>query len=104
MNDYLKILQEKAKKIDVNIEMCGYDKECIKDTLASKVRSNLENEELSIIKDKAIQIEAVTNTTNIDKLSLLDAIEERIKEILEEENERYTSIEMQQNFMPLDLG
>ena len=104
MNDYLKILQEKAKKIDADIEMCGYDKECIKDVLASKVRSNLENEDLSIIKEKAIQIKALTNTTNIDKISLLDAIEERIKEILEEENERYTSIEMQQNFMPLDLG
>ena len=104
MYDYLKILQEKAKKIDADIEICGYDKECIKDVLASKVRSNLENEDLSIIKEKAIQIKALTNTTNIDKVSLLNAIEERIKEILEEENERYTSIEMQQNFMPLDLG
>lgn len=104
MNDYLKILQEKAKKIDVDIEMCGYDKECIKNALASKVRSNLENEDLSIIKEKAMQIEAIISSNNEDKTSLLDAIEERIKEILEEENERYTSIEMQQNFMPLDLG
>ena len=104
MYDYLKILQEKAKKINIDVERCGYDKECIKDALASKVRSNLENEDLSIIKEKAIQIEAVINTSNISRTSLLDAIEVRIKEILEEENERYTSIEMQQNFMPLDLG
>lgn len=104
MYDYLKVLQEKAKKIDVNIEMCGYDKECIMNVLASKVRSNLENEKLSIVKKKAIQIQALKNVDNMDKNSVLDAIEERIKEILEEENKRYTSIEMQQNFMPLDLG
>jgi hypothetical protein len=104
MYDYLKILQEKSKKIDADIEMCGYDKECIKDVLASKVRSNLEDEELSVIKEKAMQIQAVTDIENMDKNSILNAIEERIKEILEEENERYTSIEMQQNFMPLDLG
>ncbi|KAB7884931.1 hypothetical protein [Poseidonibacter ostreae] len=104
MYDYLKILQEKAKKIDVDIKVCGYDKECIMNELACKVRSNLENEELSVIKEKAIKIHAVINTNNMDKNSLLDVIEERIKEILEEENERYTSIEMQQNFMPLDLG
>jgi len=104
MNNYLKILQEKAKKIDADITICGYDKECIKDTLAAKVRSNLENEDISIIKEKALQIDALTNTTNIDKTLLLDAIERRIKEILEEENERYTSMEIQQNFMPLDLG
>ena len=107
MNDYLKILEEKAKKINANIEICGYDKECIKDVLARKVRSNLKDEELSLIKEKAIQIEAIDIITVADiedKTSILDAIEERIKEILEEENERYTSMEMQQNFMPLDLG
>ena len=104
MNDYLEILKQKAKKIDVNIEMCGYDKECIKDILAKKVRTNLERENLSIIKEKAIQIEANVDSKNTDKISLLDAIEQRVKEILEEENERFTRIEMQQNFMPLDLA
>ncbi len=104
MYDYLKILQEKAKKIDADIEVCGYDKECIKDALASKARSNLENEELYIIKEKAIKIDAVINTNTMDKNSLLDAIEERIKKILEEENELYSSIEAQKGFMPLDLA
>jgi len=85
MNSYLEVLQEKANKIGVNIESCGYDKECIKDTLAQKVRTNLEDEELHIIKAKALEIEA--NITQNSKESLLDAIEQRIKEILEEENE-----------------
>ena len=104
MNSYLEILKEKAKKVDANIEMCGYDKECIKNILAAKIRSNLEDEDLFLIKEKAIKIEAILTTTNENKSSLLDAIEERIKVILEEENERFTSIEMQQNFTPLDLG
>ncbi len=104
MDTYFKILQEKAKKIDADIKICGYDKDCIKDILAKKVRSKLENEELFIIKEKAIKIEAVISSDNKDRNSLLDAIENRIKEILEEENERYTSIELQQSFMPLDLG
>lgn len=102
MNSYLEVLQEKAKKIDADIEECGYDKDCIKNILARKVRTNLENEELSVIKEKAITIEAVIQGE--DKDSLLDAIENRVKEILEEENERYTSIELQQNFIPLDLA
>jgi len=104
MNNYLKVLQEKAKKIHANIEMCGYDKECIKNILAKKVRSNLENEDISVIKEKAITIEAIIPTNSNDKTALLDAIEERIKVILEEENERATSLEMQENFIPLDLG
>ncbi len=104
MNNYLKVLQEKAKKIDANIEMCGYDKECIKNILAKKVRSNLENEDISVIKEKAITIEAIIPTNSNDKTALLDAIEERIKVILEEENERATSLEMQENFIPMDLG
>jgi len=102
MNSYLEVLQEKAKKIDADIEECGYDKDCIKNILARKVRTNLENEELTVIKEKAITIEALIQSE--DKDSLLDAIENRVKEILEEENERYTSIELQQNFIPLDLA
>ena len=104
MNAYLKILQEKAKKVDANIEICGFDKECIKNILAKKIRTNLEKEDLALIKEKAIKIEAIVPKNTEDKFSILDAIEERIKEILEEENERFTSIEMQQNFTPLDLG
>lgn len=103
MNSYLDVLKEKAKNIGANIEMCGYDKDCIKEILASKVRSNLEVEELDVIKDKAIMLDA-----NIDKCKtkeeILNIIESRVKEILEEENELYTSIELQQNFIPLDLG
>jgi broad-specificity NMP kinase len=102
MNSYLEVLQEKAKNIGANIQPCGYDKDCIKEVLAAKVRSNLEHEELDVIQEKALTIEA--NITNETKEALLDAIEQRIKVILEEENERYTSIELQQNFIPLDLG
>lgn len=104
MKNYLEVLQEKAKKIDANIEICGFDKECITNVIAKKVRSNLEHEDLAIIKEKAITIEAIISTNNEDKSSILDAIEEKIKEILEKENELFTSIELQQNFMPLDLG
>lgn len=104
MKNYLEVLQEKAKKIDANIEMCGFDKECITNVIAKKVRSNFEHEDLAVIKEKAITIEAITSTNNEDKSSILDAIEEKIKEILEKENELFTSIELQQNFMPLDLG
>lgn len=103
MNSYLDVLKEKAKNIGANIAMCGYDKDCIKEVLASKVRSNLETEELEVIKDKAIMLDA-----NIDncktKDEILEVIEQRVKAILEEENELYTSIELQQNFIPLDLG
>lgn len=102
MNSYLEVLQHKAQKIGANIESCGYDKDCIKDVLAKKVRTDLENEEISVIKEKAITIEAIITT--LDKEALLTAIEQRVKEILEEENERHSSIEMQQNFIPIDLG
>ena len=47
MDAYFEILQEKAKKIGANIEDCGYDKDCIKDVLALKVKSDLENESLA---------------------------------------------------------
>jgi hypothetical protein len=104
MNSYLEILQDKAKKIGADIEMCGYDKECITNIIAKKVRSNLENEELSVIKEKAIIIEANILGDNQDKSSILDAIEEKIKEVLEKENELFSSIELQKDFMPLDLG
>ena len=102
MNDYLNILQEKAKKINANIEHCTYDKECITNAIAAKVKKNLEHENISIIKEKAIIIEAIMPKQE-DKTSFLNAIEERIKEILEEENERYTSMQLQENFMPIDL-
>jgi len=104
MNAYLEILEEKAKKIGANIDECGFDKDCIKDVLAAKVRSNLENEDLATIKEKAIEIEADISQTNDNKTALLDTIEKRVKEILEEENERFTSLELQQDFIPLDLG
>lgn len=84
--------------------MCGFDKECITNVIAKKVRSNLEHEDLSVIKEKAIIIEANISVNNADKSSILDAIEEKIKEVLEKENELFTSIELQKNFMPLDLG
>ena len=104
MNGYLKVLQEKAKKINVNIEDCSYDKYCITNLIAAKVRANLQHEELSVIKEKAVIIEAIIPTNKEDKIALLDAIEDRIKEILKEENERFTSIELQENFIPLDFG
>ena len=84
--------------------MCGFDKECITNVIAKKVRSNLEHEDLSVIKEKAIIIEANISVNNADKSSILDAIEEKIKEVLEKENELFTSIELQKDFMPLDLG
>lgn len=104
MNSYLEVLKEKAKNIGANIEICGYDKDCIKEILAAKVRSNLENEELSVIIDKATMIDANIENCNNNKVAILDAIQDRVKAILEEENELYTSIELQQNFIPLDLG
>lgn len=104
MNAYLDILKEKAHKIGADIEPCGYDKDCIKDALAGKVRSNLEDENLKTIKEKAIEIKTDISQINDDKTALLDAIEKRVKEILEKENERFTSIELQQDFIPLDLG
>lgn len=105
MNGYLKVLQEKAKKIDANIDLCAYDKECISNTIAAKVRSNLQDQDLDLIIEKAIKIQAITILSkNKDKKSFLDAIEERIKEILKEENERFTSLELQENFIPFDLA
>ncbi|MGM0518542.1 MAG: hypothetical protein ACQERD_02735 [Campylobacterota bacterium] len=104
MNSYLDILKQKAEKIGANIEQCGYDKECIKDILAAKVRSNLENEELEFIKEKALEIQADIPDKINDKTFLLNAIEIKVKKILEEENERFTSIELQQTFTPFDLG
>ena len=81
MNSYLEVLQDKAKKIGADIEMCGFDKECITNVIAKKVRSNLEHEDLSVIKEKAIIIEANISVNNADKSSILDAIEEKIKEV-----------------------
>ena len=83
MNSYLKILQEKAKKIEANIETCSYDKECIVNAIASKVRSNLEYQDLFIIKEKAILIEALIPKNIEDKSSILDIIEEKIKDVLD---------------------
>ncbi|RXK03651.1 hypothetical protein CRV02_00190 [Arcobacter sp. CECT 8989] len=103
MDTYFEILQEKAKKIGANIEDCGYDKDCIKDVLALKVKNDLENESLETIKEKANDIEADTLNYNT-KEEFLDAIEEKVKKVLEEENELFTSIELQKNFMPIDLG
>ncbi|WP_417326283.1 hypothetical protein [Halarcobacter sp.] len=103
MDTYFEILQEKAKKIGANIKDCGYDKDCIKDILALKVKSDLENKSLEIIKEKANAIEVDTLNCNT-KEEFLDAIEEKVKKVLEEENELYTSIELQKNFMPIDLG
>jgi hypothetical protein len=104
MNTYLEVLQEKAKKIGANIEECAYDKDCIKNILALKVRNNLENENIEIIKEKAIAINATITKDQENKEALLDSIEQRVKEILEEENELFTSIELNQNFIPIDLG
>lgn len=103
MDSYLEILKGKALKIGANIEQCGYDKDCIKDVLALKVRKNLENESLETIKEKAIIIQAeFTNKSTKDEL--LKAIEIRVKTILEKENEKFTSMDLQQNFIPIDLG
>lgn len=102
MDSYLDVLKEKAKNIGANIEHCGYDKECITEVLALKVRTNLQDEALNVIKAKAIAIEA--NILCHEKEDLLDAIEEQIKRILEKENELHSSIELQQNFIPFDLG
>lgn len=104
MSSYLDILKKKAEKIDVNIEECTYDKECISNKIATKVRLNLEAQDIHTIKEKAIAIGAIISTNYQDKTSLLDAIEERVKEILKEENERFTSIKLQENFIPIDLA
>lgn len=58
MDTYLLILKEKANKINANIKDCKNDKDCIKDALAAKVKSNLQAEDLSVLKEKAIQIKA----------------------------------------------
>ncbi|NVJ54120.1 MAG: hypothetical protein HWD90_10510 [Campylobacteraceae bacterium] len=103
MDEYFEILQKKAKKIGADIKECGYDKDCIKDAIALKIKSNLEDESFETIKDKATTIEADILNCNT-KEEFLNAIEEKVKRVLEEENELYTSIELQKNFMPLDLG
>ena len=81
MDTYLLILKEKANKINADIKDCQNDKDCIKDVLAAKVKSNLQAEDLSVIKE----------------------IEQRVKEVLEEENELITSIDSQENFKHLHL-
>ena len=101
MDNYLPILKDKAKKISANIDNCGNDKDCIKDVLAAKVKSNLQEENLTIIKEKAIQIKADISKCNDDKNCILNMIEQRVKEVLEEENELITSINSQQDFKPL---
>lgn len=101
MDTYLQILKGKAKKINANIENCGNDKDCIKEVLAAKVKTNLEDENLSVIKEKAIQIKANISKCNDDKNCILNMIEQRVKEVLEEENELISSIDSQQNFKPL---
>lgn len=103
MDTYLLILKEKANKINADIKDCQNDKDCIKDVLAAKVKSNLQAEDLSVIKEKAIQIKADISTCNNDKNSILEIIEQRVKEVLEEENELITSIDSQENFKPLHL-
>lgn len=103
MDTYFEILQEKAKKIGVNIDECGYDKDCIKDVLALKVKTDLDSENIEIIKEKATSIEADTSNCKT-KEDFLNAIEQKVKQVLEEENELYKSIDLQQNFTPIDLG
>jgi hypothetical protein len=101
MDRYLLILKEKANKISADIKNCKNDKDCIKDVLAAKVKSNLEKEDLSILKEKAIQIKADISKCGDDKNCILNIIEQRVKEILEEENQLMTSIDSQQDFKPL---
>ena len=103
MDTYFEILQEKAKKIGADINECGYDKDCIKDVLALKVKTDLDSEDIEIIKEKAISIEADTSSCKT-KEDFLNAIEQKVKQVLEEENELYKSIDLQQNFTPIDLG
>jgi len=101
MDEYLLILKEKAKKIDADIESCANDKDCIKEVIAAKVKSNLENEKVSILIEKAQKIDADIKSCGKDKDCILVAIEQRIKTILEEENELHSSIQSQENFKPL---
>lgn len=103
MNSYLLILKEKANKINADIKNCKNDKDCIKDALAAKVKSNLQKEDLNVLKEKATQIKADISKCNDDKNCILNIIEQRVKEVLEEENELMTSIDSQQNFKPLHL-
>ena len=86
MDEYLLILKEKAKKIDADIESCANDKDCIKEVIAAKVKSNLENEKVSILIEKAQKIDADIKSCGKDKDCILVAIEQRIKTILEEES------------------
>ena len=104
MDNYLDILKDKANKIDAKIEKCGFDKDCIKDAIALKVKEDLQNENIETLKDKATQIKADYSKCLDDKECILQAIKERVKEVLEEENELHMSIDNQQNFIPLDLG
>ena len=101
MDDYLLVLQEKAKKINANIESCGYDKDCIKEILASKVKSDLQKDDLDVIKDKAEKIKADIQHCNDNKNCILDAVEQRVKHVLEEENQLSESITLEENFKPL---
>lgn len=108
MDDYLIILKEKAKKINVNIDVCGNDKDCIKEILASKVKSNLQKDDLSVLKDKADKIDANIENCEDNKSCILDAVENRIKVVLEEQNQQISSIKLEENFKPLyfphDIG
>ena len=101
MDDYLIILKEKANKIKVNIEICGNDKDCIKEILASTVKSNLEKDDLAVLKDKADKIDANIDDCEDNKSCILDAIENRVKVVLEEQNQQISSIKLEENFKPL---
>jgi len=101
MNDYLIILKQKANRINANIDMCGNDKDCIKEILASTVKSNLQKDDLAILKDKADKINAEIYECEDNKSCILDAIEDRIKVVLEEQNQQMSSIKLEENFKPL---
>ena len=101
MDNYLFILKQKAKKINADCERCGNDKDCIKDILAAKIKSNLQKDDLTVLKDKAEKINADISNCDNDKNAILDTIEQRIKDVLEEENQLMTSLDLQQNFKPL---
>ena len=101
MDDYLIILKEKANKINVNIEICRNDKDCIKEALVSKVKSNLAKDDLTTLKDKADKIDANIDECEDNKSCILDDIGNRVKVVLEEQNQQISSIKMEENFKPL---
>ena len=101
MDNYLMILKEKAIKINVNIDLCGNDKDCIKEILAKKVKSNLQEDDLLVLKDKADKIDADIKQCKDDKSCILDAIRHRVIVVLEEQNQLSSSIQLEQNFKPL---